>query len=67
MAQVDAVARHQLDMSAHLHVLRGPMGSSTKGPSGRGRMAQPRNFGTPHTRFVAPQGAPPAAPVAAVA
>ena len=33
--------------------LRGPIGNSTEGPSGSARMAPPRQFGTPVTRFVA--------------
>ena len=36
------------------HSARGPMGSSTEGPSGRARMVYPPHFGTPLTRFVAP-------------
>ena len=46
---------------------RAPVGISTCGSSGRARMPHPANFGIHVTRFVPPQGAPPAAPVGAVA
>ena len=45
------------------HEDRGPIGSSTEGPSGKVRMAAPPHFGTPLTRVVAPQRAPPKAPM----
>ena len=39
------------------------MGSSIQGPSGAVCVAAPPHCGTPLTRFVAPQGAQPKAPV----
>ena len=44
------------------HTFRGPIGSSTQGPSGGTRIAAPPHLGAPLTRFVAPKGAPPKAP-----
>ena len=49
------------------HTVRGPIGSSTEGPSGRVRMQFQPHFCASLTRFVAPLGAPPKAPVAASA
>eukprot|EP00959_Pyramimonas_sp_CCMP1952_P308425 6454619-Pyramimonas_sp.AAC.1 len=49
------------------HTLRGPIGSSIESPSGRVRIAAPPHPGTPLRRFVAPDGAPPKAPVAGFA
>eukprot|EP00959_Pyramimonas_sp_CCMP1952_P213235 4461725-Pyramimonas_sp.AAC.1 len=42
-------------VSPNQHTLRGPMGSSTEGPSGGVHMRLPH----PARRFVAPWGAPP--------
>eukprot|EP00959_Pyramimonas_sp_CCMP1952_P320293 6702891-Pyramimonas_sp.AAC.1 len=36
------------------HTVRGLIGGSTEGPSGKASMAPPPNFGTTLTRFVAP-------------
>merc|ERR1712091_825586 len=49
------------------HTFRRPTGSSTEGSSGCVRMRYHPHFGPPLTRFVAPQGAPPRAPVGAFA
>eukprot|EP00959_Pyramimonas_sp_CCMP1952_P100569 2104045-Pyramimonas_sp.AAC.1 len=51
------------------HTVCGPTGSSSEGHSGTGRMRglPPTYFGTPLRRFVAPQGAPPKAPMARAA
>eukprot|EP00959_Pyramimonas_sp_CCMP1952_P375536 7865255-Pyramimonas_sp.AAC.1 len=46
------------------HAFRGPTGSSTEGLNGMVRMPLPLHFGTPLTRFVAPEGAPPKVPAA---
>ena len=46
------------------HTFRGPIGSSTKGSTGRVRMRTRAHFGEHLTRFVAPWGAPPKAPAA---
>eukprot|EP00959_Pyramimonas_sp_CCMP1952_P153927 3220401-Pyramimonas_sp.AAC.1 len=54
--------------ATHTHTsLVAPKGTSTEDPSGCMCMPPRLNFGTPLTRFVAPQGAPPKAPVAAFA
>ena len=51
------------------HPSRGscPTGSSTYAPTGRVRMQASSHVGTPLTRIVSPQGAPPAAPAGAAA
>eukprot|EP00959_Pyramimonas_sp_CCMP1952_P047033 981906-Pyramimonas_sp.AAC.1 len=55
-------------MAGALHTLRGPIiRSPTEGPNGRVRMAAWGHFGTPLTEIVAPQGAPPKAPLAGFA
>ena len=55
---------HRTHFGTPPHTLRGPIGSSTEGPSARVHMRTRVHFVRPLTRFVAPLEAPPKAPVA---